>query len=95
MAVFHANSSYHNTILFFTLWVGRQISTCFVKRSCWRGGNKNRKKSATETGVILGMLLDIIMMKMNVLDQRKWTLVMPGAVFRDLSGWANFGLAWH
>lgn len=56
-------------------------------------GRKRKRKKSTDTGVILGILLDISVMTMNVLEQRKWTLVMPGAAFRGLVARENFSLA--
>lgn len=56
-------------------------------------GRKRKRKKSTDTGVILGILLDIIVMTVNILEQRKWTLVMPGAAFRALVACENFSLA--
>lgn len=42
---------------FFILWVGWRIPPCSIKQSSWKGGNKKRKKSATEDGIILGICL--------------------------------------
>lgn len=56
-------------------------------------GRKRKRKKSTDTGVILGILLDISMMTVNILEQRKWTLVMPGAASRGLAACENFSLA--
>lgn len=56
-------------------------------------GRKRERKKSTDTGVILGILLDVSMMTMNILEQRKWTLVMPGAAFRGLVAGENVSLA--
>lgn len=86
ISVFSRKEFYHKSLPFFILWLDRQIY--MLHETVLLEGEETNKKSATEYGVILGILvISVIMMRTNALDHRTWTQCDP-------VGYC-LGLGWH